>query len=198
MKNNTVKIACVGDSITFGYGSSNPDTCSYPYHLGRLLGNGYKVGNFGLSGSTMMADSFFPYYNSEEYKASLAFEPDVLVLMLGTNDSCFIPDRADKNRYIESAEMIFSSYEKLSTNPKIFYNLVPHLYSNEQYANSIKDYILPMQKEIAKKHGYELIDLYSVINDPSHLSDGVHPTDIGYELIANTVYAALKKYFDSL
>ena len=44
-----IRVACVGDSITAGYGLSDPGTQSYPAQLQALLGSGYSVGNFGVS-----------------------------------------------------------------------------------------------------------------------------------------------------
>ncbi|MBE6632051.1 MAG: hypothetical protein E7623_05045 [Ruminococcaceae bacterium] len=195
MSRKKIKIACVGDSITHGYASSNPDTASYPSVLKDLMGDGYEIGNFGLSGSTMMPDTFFPYYGSEEHKAALMFGADAVVLMLGTNDSCFYPDRAKKEDYLKAADKMFESFEILKKRPRIFFCLVPHLYSNPQFANSIETIIIPLQEQIAKKHGAVLIDVHSVLSAPSLFIDGVHPTDEGYALLAKTVAPVLKDAF---
>ncbi len=47
-----IKVACVGDSITAGYGLANPGTQSYPAQLQTILGGGYTVENYGASGAT--------------------------------------------------------------------------------------------------------------------------------------------------
>jgi hypothetical protein len=49
-----IKVACVGDSITAGYALANPGTQSHPAQLQLRLGSGYTVGNFGLSGATLL------------------------------------------------------------------------------------------------------------------------------------------------
>jgi sialate O-acetylesterase len=42
-----VRIACVGNSVTYGYGIANRERDSYPAQLQRMLGEGYEVRNFG-------------------------------------------------------------------------------------------------------------------------------------------------------
>ena len=81
------KIACVGDSITYGYGLSNPSQQSYPAVLQSLLGSQHTVGNFGTSGCTLLKAGDKPYWNDANFSASDAFKPDVVVIMLGTNDA---------------------------------------------------------------------------------------------------------------
>ena len=36
-----IKVACIGNSITFGTGTENPQTESYPAQLQQLLGHNY-------------------------------------------------------------------------------------------------------------------------------------------------------------
>src|SRR5512140_1562421 len=81
------KIACVGDSITYGYGLSNPSQQSYPAVLQTLLGSAHTVRNFGTSGCTMLKKGDQSYWNDANFAASDTFKPDVVVIMLGTNDA---------------------------------------------------------------------------------------------------------------
>src|SRR4051812_50212794 len=78
------KVACVGDSITRGVGSTMG---GYPAELGRMLGSGYMVGKFGNSGSTMMKTPTDSYWVAPEFMQAQDFAPDVVVIMLGTNDA---------------------------------------------------------------------------------------------------------------
>ncbi|MCC8021594.1 MAG: GDSL-type esterase/lipase family protein [Akkermansia sp.] len=84
------KIACVGDSITYGSGISNRETNSYPYFLQKLLGDGYEVVNFGNPGKTA---GDFPgqvgrwYGSTREHQEAVAFEGDIYVCNLGINDT---------------------------------------------------------------------------------------------------------------
>lgn len=81
-----IKVAAVGNSITYGAGIENRDVNSYPAQLQRALGDGYEVRNFGVSARTLMSVGNLPYVNEPQYKASLDFAPDVVLIKLGTND----------------------------------------------------------------------------------------------------------------
>ncbi|MBQ8450967.1 MAG: hypothetical protein IJY64_08680, partial [Bacteroidaceae bacterium] len=54
-KTEIIKVACVGNSVTFGYGHKNPAETSYPTRLQQMLGEGYEVRNFGHSGATLLS-----------------------------------------------------------------------------------------------------------------------------------------------
>ena len=82
-----LRVACVGNSITYGYGLSNPATESYPAQLQTLLGQNYNVRNFGHSGATLLSRGHRPYIQQEAYKNALAFKPDIVVIHLGINDT---------------------------------------------------------------------------------------------------------------
>ena len=84
---NDIKIACVGDSITYGFGVTDYGNKNYPKQLDTLLGDGYCVNNYGHSGATVQEKGDQPYYEYGEYKASLEFDADILILMMGTNDT---------------------------------------------------------------------------------------------------------------
>ncbi len=82
-----IKVACVGDSITFGSGIADRENASYPAQLQKLLGEGFEVKNFGVSGRTMISKSPSAWTNTQQYKDALAYQPDVVLIKLGTNDS---------------------------------------------------------------------------------------------------------------
>ena len=82
-----VKVACVGDSITQGVGVRDSAADSYPSCLRRMLGARFDVRNFGVSGTTALTAGDSPYVKTPEYVAAQSFVPDVVVMMLGTNDS---------------------------------------------------------------------------------------------------------------
>ena len=47
-KQDVVKVACIGNSITYGSGVDNRERDSYPAVLGQLLDKGYEVRNYGM------------------------------------------------------------------------------------------------------------------------------------------------------
>ena len=82
-----IKVACIGNSITFGAGLSNQARDSYPAVLGQMLGSGYDVRNFGVSGTTVLSSGDSPYINTRVYKQVFDFQPDIIFIKFGTNDS---------------------------------------------------------------------------------------------------------------
>ncbi|MBQ5751856.1 MAG: hypothetical protein IIV89_03315 [Bacteroidaceae bacterium] len=82
-----IKVACIGNSVTYGYGHKDPKATSYPTQLQGMLGSGYEVRNFGYSGATLLSKGHRPYINLAEYKAALDFAPDIAIIHLGLNDT---------------------------------------------------------------------------------------------------------------
>ena len=80
---DVVRVACVGDSITFGYGLHR----TYPAELGRWLGTNYDVRNFGVSATTLLHRGDFPYIGRPAYTNALDFKADIVVIDFGANDS---------------------------------------------------------------------------------------------------------------
>ena len=82
-----VKVACVGNSVTYGYGLQDREHDSYPVRLQQMLGEGYEVGNFGHSGATLLYKGHRPYIGLPEFHQALDFKPDWVVIHLGLNDT---------------------------------------------------------------------------------------------------------------
>ena len=82
-----VKVACIGDSVTYGTGIEDRENNSYPSQLQRLLGDGYEVGNFGRPGATLLRKGHRPYMDQPEFKDALEFAGDIAVIHLGLNDT---------------------------------------------------------------------------------------------------------------
>jgi lysophospholipase L1-like esterase len=182
---NAAHVACVGDSITAVTG--------YPDYLQALLGNGSQVGNFGVSGSTVSLGSIEPYLHQNATKVATAFQPNVVVILLGTNDA-----RADVYPYtanfIKDYKMLISQFQQLECNPKIYLALPPPVYENNINISSshLTENIIPMVRQVAQENGLPLIDTYTpLLNHPDYFVDGVHPNSEGAKAIAQAVYQAI-------
>src|SRR5690606_25963367 len=81
-----IKIACVGNSITYGSGIVDREHNAYPAQLRAMLGEGYEVRNFGVGGATLLNKGDKPYRKTEAYADALRFKPDIVFIKLGTND----------------------------------------------------------------------------------------------------------------
>ena len=197
----TVKVACVGDSITYGSGSSDRNVASYPARLGQYLGDSYDVRNFGLGGTTLINSTDKPYTAQQEYSASLAFQPDIVIIMLGTNDSKPKNNGKLDTEYLDDYRKLIASYQALQSNPKIYIATSPYCPnkpsnpgSNDIIGSVIESQIIPMQKQLAQETGLELIDIFSATNGLQMYPDRVHPHDGGYKVLAKTFYEALFDY----
>lgn len=197
-----IKIACVGDSITYGFGVHDWGNCNYPKQLDTLLGEGYCVNNYGHSGATVQADGDQPYYDYSEYKKSLEFDADILILMMGTNDSKpynWVDNATFKAKYIE----LINKYKEQNPDVRVILMTPATSYMIEDGVDGLTsfdispercDVIAQIVREIASEYGYELIDINLATKDNKALfiDDLVHPNKDGATLIANTVYEYLK------
>ncbi len=180
-----LRVACVGDSITQSTG--------YPYVLQAMLGERYEVGNFGVSGATVLLNTDKPYLNQTACLNAMIFNPTVVVIMLGTND-------ARINIYQESVdfeldyEQLVRSFQTSKSSPTIWIALPPPIFNNS-FSLSEKNLvqgIIPKIKDVAKNMELPLIDTYSaLINHSEYFPDGVHPNPEGARVIATAVYGAI-------
>lgn len=187
----TINVACVGDSITAGYGLSDPGTQSYPAQLQVILGNGYAVSNFGRSGATALKRSDNTYWNSSQYRASINSAPNIVVIMLGTNDSKSWNWNAAN--FDSDYRALIAKYQGLRTHPRVYICLIPPVYEPNAFGTTfdpafIQNTVEPAISTIAAEAGVTLIDNNTPLqNHPELFSDGVHPTTQGAGVIANTV-----------
>ncbi|HEY8995078.1 MAG TPA: GDSL-type esterase/lipase family protein [Lacunisphaera sp.] len=190
-----IHIACVGDSITAGYGLANPGTQSYPAQLQAIMGAGFTVGNYGRSGATALKSSDNTYWHSSQYRASLRSKPDIVVIMLGTNDSKSW--NWNSARFNSDYRALIAQYQSLATAPRVYMCLVPPVFVPNPFGNTfdpafIQNVVLPALRDIATATGVTLIDNNSpFVGHPEDFSDGVHPTEQGAAIIASIVADAL-------
>ena len=114
-----IKVACVGNSITEGFALAHPETESYPAVLQRLLGDGYQVGNFGLTAHTLMMKGNLPYMSKQPFKDAQAFLPDIVTIKLGTNDSKPI-NWIHKEDFKKDLNTMIDAFEALPSHPRIY------------------------------------------------------------------------------
>ncbi len=189
-----VRIACVGNSITEGYALAHPETESYPAVLQRMLGDGYEVGNFGLSAHTLMMKGNLPYMSKQRYKDALDFAPDVVTIMLGTNDTK--PENwAHKDDFQADLRTMVDAFQALPSHPKVYLCLpVPAEHKEWGISDSVMTYgVIPRIKEVARERHLPVIDLNTLLRPyhPWAYTDGVHPDRRGAAVIAAGIYRAL-------
>ncbi|ANW95213.1 hypothetical protein AXE80_02455 [Wenyingzhuangia fucanilytica] len=183
------KVACIGDSITFGARIENREENSYPAQLQNLLGNEWLVENFGNSGSTLLKKGNKPYWNQKEFNNAINANPDIVIIKLGTNDTK--PDNIKfKKEFVDNYVELINIFKELPSKPKIYICLpVPAFPGNFKITNKVLvSKIIPRIKKIAKKTKVDLIDLYTPLkNDAAMFPDKIHPNKEGAAKIADII-----------
>lgn len=203
------KVACVGNSITYGYGiESWPDQTSYPHHLQGMLRDGGAtadtVENFGVSSLTVRKDDQASYWKGHRFAPAIEFAADTVIIELGTNDSKAYTQWSTpaQNAAVDSAitadfEALIDTFQ-VKSKPHIFICLAP--YVNNVNWNILDSVVVsrvnPAILRAGIEKGVNVIDLHSrfsaLENRSWYLSDMVHPSVEGAKHLAEIVYSHLQ------
>jgi lysophospholipase L1-like esterase len=190
-----IRVACLGDSITEGYGTGDVAHNSYPAQLAALLGEGYDTRNFGIGGATLLDIGDKPYRSLPAFAQACAFQPDIIVIGLGTNDSKPF-NWQYRDRFVANYVSLIRQLRALPTHPRIFICQPMPAWPPSGWVISpevIERELQPMIAEIARTEGVGLIDLFTPMRDHHDLTpDHVHPDARGAAVLAQTVAAAIK------
>lgn len=190
------KVACVGDSITYGFGLKDRKIQSYPAQLAKILGNEWSIRNFGRNGRTVLKQGHAPYWKTPEYKAALKMKPDIVIIKLGTNDLRAMNWEKHSAEYISDYVELIRSFQALESKPSIWvcYPVPIHPGHDKIKFNNnvIKNELIPRIDEVAKQTGANIIDLHTALSDKKKMfPDHVHPNAEGAKLIAKTISRAI-------
>ncbi|MBO4265483.1 MAG: hypothetical protein J5922_05335 [Clostridia bacterium] len=211
-KTGDVRITCAGDSLTAGAQSSNVAKLAYPPVLDSMLPQNFECKNFGVGGTTMTIDvletangaTFMSYYATAQYKAGKQFNPTIVLLMLGCNDSVplvnnAIGDADRTSRFITSGKTMINEYKAVSSNPTVFLMTpvqVSHAQAQASRKNNLDNNYLPLVKQLASECNVPLLDIYQRTADLDELyADGLHFNDDGYRYLAGIVLDELVSYY---
>ena len=188
---DAVRVACIGDSITDGHGIDLRDVNGYPAQMQKMLGAGYNVRNFGISARTLMNSGDLPYMNESIWQDALAFNPDVVVLMLGTNDSKEY-NWVHKKDFEGDLKKMLKTLKALPSQPRIYLcKPIPALKDSWTISESvITGEIVPLLEKAVKKEKLEgIIDLHAALEGHPEMmqDDGIHPNAAGVRKMAETV-----------
>lgn len=188
-----IKIACVGDSITAGAGVKDAHINGYPVVLGKLLGEKYETKNFGNSGSTLLKKGDKPYWKQKEFKGATDYQPNIVVIKLGTNDTK--PQNwKHKDEFEADLIAMVDHFAALTSKPKIFLCLPVPAYKTQWGINDdgVKNGVIPIVQKVAKDKNLPTIDLYTALSGkPQMFPDNIHPNVEGAALLAKTVAEAI-------
>ena len=206
-----IKIACIGNSITFGARVTHPDTESYPAVLSAMLyENGYanyEVKNLGIGGATMLK---FGTPNLWRLLDSLRkFVPDIVVIKAGTNETVGEPRRnwehinefeKDYSEYVAAIRKINPACKIIICSPLDMVIETEGLTAERQkdlLGRRPRIWELRKRiKKIARAEQLYFLDLTKPFKGKTNLmtkNDGVHPNREGYQYLAGLVYKFIVK-----
>jgi lysophospholipase L1-like esterase len=181
---STVRVACVGDSIT-------KDT-KYTEVLSGMLGTNYTVQNFGVGRTTVSLQFNKPYMNQPAFQEAQKFNPDIVVIMLGTNDAYLSEEQ--RSNFTNDYQALISSFQSLPSNPQIYIAVPPPVFNNTMGLPPavLDNQVIPLVNQTATNLNLPTIDVHTpLLGTPQDFKDGVHPNMWGSEVIASEVYNAI-------
>lgn len=199
----TIKVACVGNSITYGTGVANREQNAYPVVLQRLLGKDYQVENFGKPGATLLRHGHRPYFDQPEFRAALQFRPDIAVIHLGINDT-------DPRNWPNYRDEFIPDYLALidslrAANPKVrilVARLTPIGVDHPRFDSGTRKWreeISQAVQQVADIAHVEWIDFYApLVAHPDWMPDAVHPDARGAAVLAKVAYSGITGRYGGL
>lgn len=191
-----IRLAVVGASIAAGYGTPDHERDSYPSQLRRMLGTNWMVRNFGVGGTTLIHSGDSPYVKTKEYQEALAFQPDVLVIDLGGNDSKPFNFEAHPDDFVLDYEAMAAAFRQ--ANPKVrIYAALPVPAFPDNYGirdRVIVSKIIPATTQAASAANLSVIDLHTPLaSRGADFPDRVHPNTAGAKTMAEVIFNVLEK-----
>lgn len=188
-----IRVACVGDSITYGSGVEGRETNSYPAVLERLLGMKFQTRNFGVGGATLLKKGDQPYWKEPQFAALSEFEPQVVLIELGTNDSK--PQNWQyQNEFTADLRALVDHFANLKSKPTVWICLPVPVYETRWGINEkvVAEEVIPGILQVAQEKKLPIIDLHTALaNRPELFPDKIHPNAAGAALMAKVIRDAL-------
>ena len=194
----TETIACIGDSLTYGFiPFMGTKEVTYPDVLNELLGDGFEVLNLGRSGYTL-TESDLCYFACPEYELSLEAAADMYIIMLGTNDSQ-LGDSWNAQAFEDDLNKMVDAYREVNPETTIVLIAPPTLIPNIESETSstmvslLEGTIRDIIHKVSEEKGTLYIDLFEKTTaNPEWLGeDGLHFTQEGYRAFGEYVYENL-------
>lgn len=198
-----IKVACVGNSITYGTGVANREQKAYPVVLQRLLGKGYQVENFGKPGATLLRRGHRPYFDQPEFRAALQFRPDIAVIHLGINDTDPRNWPNYRDEFIPDYLALIDSLRAVNPHVRILVaRLTPIGVDHPRFDSGTRKWreeISEAVQQVADIARVEWIDFYApLVPHPDWLPDAVHPDARGAEVLAKVAYSGITGRYGGL
>ncbi len=185
-----IKVACVGNSITYGAYVINREKNNYPAQLQAYLGDKYEVKNFGVSATTALYKGLYPYVDTEKYRESLEYNPDIVIIKLGTNDANERND-AYRSTFPKDYRRLVDEYLNLPSHPQVILLTPVHCFLPSNQDEVIKAEIIPVIEQTAYERNLDIVNLHNLFGDEwieFLMPDKLHPSNIGAGMLAQKIY----------
>ncbi|MFN8393532.1 MAG: SGNH/GDSL hydrolase family protein [Bacteroidia bacterium] len=189
------RMACVGNSITFGYGLANPAAESYPSQLQTAVGPGWLVENFGASGTAVIRTAGNPYVRSDPFLHLMRYMPEEVVLMLGINDSKSAIWGPYSGRFYSDYDSLWMAMDTLASAPHIWIGLPTTAFSGLFGIDPgvVNDSIVPQIEMYARVHRQDQIDMHGFTAGlAAGFPDGIHPDSATSGLMAMEILRVMQ------
>ena len=198
-----LRVACIGNSVTYGYGHSNPSVTSYPTRLGEMLGEDYEVRNFGHSGATLLNHGHRPYTQQQAYRDAIDFAPDKAIIHLGLNDTDPRNWPNYRDEFIPDYLALIETLREANPNVEVWVcRMTPIFHGHRRFQSGTRDWHAQIQQaieEVARLADVHLIDLHEPLyHRPDLFADALHPDAEGAQILAETVYSAMTGNYGGL
>ena len=185
-----IKVACVGNSITYGAYVINREKNNYPAQLQAYLGDKYEIKNFGVSATTALYKGLYPYVDTEKYRESLEYNPDIVIIKLGTNDANERND-AYRSTFPKDYRRLVDEYLNLPSHPQVILLTPVHCFLPSNQDEVIKAEIIPVIEQTAYERNLDIVNLHNLFGDEwieFLMPDKLHPSNIGAGMLAQKIY----------
>lgn len=201
----TVKVACVGDEITYGDGATDTAVKSYPAQLQKMLDARFGAGKFEVTNYATSIESYVAefersnagsnrYCYTDEYRKMRKDKPDIVIMMLGTNDIAYLTDGPTCEEYKDAYVELINDIKELSSSPLVF--VCTPIVRYTAYSTSLAMEVLRNATVAAANEAKAyVIDTYSITEEyfssALYETDGKHPNDAGYTELAEIIMGGI-------
>lgn len=195
MENSFIRISCIGDSITAGFGLEDWED-SYPNQLYYLLGGGYIINPYlGKDGAAVWRHSLLPYKSTDEYFEAIFWETDIMIICLGTNDTEYSINDSFCEEFKEDYKVLISALSNANPNARVYLCTISPMFGSQNASFAAKVPIInALIADVAEGCEASLIDINGAMaSKPDLFSDGIHPNAMGAKIIAETVASAIER-----
>ncbi len=186
-----IRVACLGDTPT--------DMTNYPKDLGKYLNemkaDVYDVQNFGVPDTLIGFGTDKPYVKTAKYQQALKFEPHIVVIMFGSQDTQKGRNFATHDTFVAEYKKLIASFTDLPTHPKVYICLPPPIMATGQWGlnnENLVSTVIPNIKKVAEDLKLPLIDTNTpFVGHPELFHDNVHLVGESNIILAGAVFHAL-------